>query len=171
MRKACAFLVAVALLSASAARAADSQAARSQAPGADLRLSMVDAPDPARLDELHVHHHGDERRARPGSRREGELHDPELWIDGGALRPPNPFVQGIAAPGSQDVTTSQGTCQLSGTFLFLSAVSCDLGSLASGSVATITVRVLATLSPVQPGRLGGSHKRGSDRGRHRDSDG
>jgi uncharacterized repeat protein (TIGR01451 family) len=140
----------VALLPAPAAHAT-SDAAR-----ADLQVSIVDAPDPARYVDVWTHYTYTITVTNAGP-------DPAVGVKAsftiqssgstvGLYGRPNLFVQGIVAPGSDAVTTSQGTCQLSGTFLFLSTVNCDLGSLASGSVATITVTVHAgRYPPFSPG--------------------
>ena len=146
--------LAVALLPSSAT-------ARSESPSADLQVSIVDAPDPVRYVDASRFDLGPEytytitvTNAGPdpaaGTTADFVIGNP------GAVRDiyghPNPFLQGIYRdPGS--FTTTQGTCAFEGLMLFgASGLHCDLGSLATGATATVTVTVKAArFPPLDPG--------------------
>src|SRR5215218_2795895 len=124
--------------------------------GADLQVLMVDAPDPARYVQTWASYTYTITVTNAGP-------DPAVGVKANftILNPgstggdiygrPNPFVQAINALHGQSVNTSQGTCQVGGasvrTFYLLTEVNCDLGSLATGSVATIAVKVQAGRYP------------------------
>ena len=131
------------------------EAARSAA-SADLQVSMVDSGDPARYVDAHnrsatytytitITNNGPDAAA--GARVSFLIGDFGYVNQYGN---PVPFSQAL-----DSFTTSQGTCQL-GRPLFLNLLftelDCNLGSLASGSTATVIVAVGAKrYPPLSPG--------------------
>ncbi len=143
-------VIAVVLLRASAPEAAR------QAPTADLQVSMVDSGDPARYVDAHnrsatytytitITNNGPDAAA--GAKVSFLIGDFGYVNQYGN---PVPFPQALGS-----FTTTQGTCQL-GRPLFLNLLftelDCDLGSLASGSTATVIVAMGARrYPPLSPG--------------------
>ena len=136
-------------------RASATEAAR-LAPSADLQVSMVDSGDPARYVDAHnrsatytytitITNIGPDAAAGAKvSFRIGDFGYVNVYGN------PVPFSQALGS-----FTTTQGTCQL-GRPLFLNLLftelHCDLGSLASGSTATVIVAVGAKrYPPLSPG--------------------
>ncbi len=144
--------LAVPLLPASASHAAVSSPARSASASADLQVTMVDAPDPARYVEVWASYTYTITVTNAGpDTAVGVKADFTILNPGSAANyygRPSPFVQGIIWP-------SQGTCHVSGGQvgpIYYRSLNCELGSLASGSDATITVEVRAGRHPpLSPG--------------------
>jgi uncharacterized repeat protein (TIGR01451 family) len=133
--------------------------ARMQAASADLQISMVDSPDPARYIDsrnsgytytITITNAGPDTAAGADvSFVIGEYGHTDQYGN------PRPFFQGIGN-NPQSFTTTQGMCQLGGAYLvagfFRTELHCELGSLASGSAATVTVVVgAARYPPLSPG--------------------